>query len=248
MIKQTMRALYQTRTECHEKVFELATKNVSKVEILRYPNTIEQKLATSKLIVVVNTVEQAEEIKKSCIEVIEKANETINILCGRMLPRYTIRYGINIISSHGDISLTVSDAQKRQTVSGEWLLDLLGTVRVDENGEELREFTEEILDDFLLHGDDYIPVESAPRRVSMSVSECRQLIDPKGKYIVAKSTGRSYRCTYYDVEVNHRKQVSVGDILLVVGNGKVVTSAMRKERADRKEPLFRIDGLTIYNG
>ena len=87
------------------------------MRILKEPNQSRLHPA-GKVIVVVETMEQAEKIRQHCINQIQQSNIHIEQLLNKSSPRYEIKYKINVVRASGDVFLSVRDADNRKTVSG----------------------------------------------------------------------------------------------------------------------------------
>ena len=207
------------RTECHQSIFEEVTgTDTLDMRILKEPN--QSKLhPAGKVIVVVETMEQAERLKQYCVNQVQQSNIRIEQLLNKTSPRYEIKYKINIVRASGDVFLSVRDADNRKTVSGSDVIKTLQSFleRLDEKKEDDKETAEVIRKDI-------------------------QKIQKNKKYTLAQSTGNNYRITYYDSDVSRRVQASVGNVMIVVSNTqtKIQDAPERKQRTDKKEPLFVI--------
>ena len=205
------------RTECHQSIFEEVTGTESfDMRILKEPNQSRLHPA-GKIIVVVETMEQAESLKQYCVNQVQQSNIRIEQLLNKSSPRYEIKYKINVVRASGDVFLSVRDADSRKTVSGSDVIKTLQSVleRLDENKEDDKATAEIIRKDI-------------------------QKIQKNKKYTWAQSTGNNYRITYYDSDNSKRVQASVGNVMIVVSNSqtKIQNAPERKQRADKKEPLF----------
>ena len=205
------------RTECHQSIFEEVTGTESlDMRILKEPNQSRLHPA-GKIIVVVETMEQAERLKQYCVNQVQQSNIRIEQLLNKSFPRYEIKYKINVVRASGDVFLSVRDADSRKTVSGSDVIKTLQSVleRLDENKEDDKATAEIIRKDI-------------------------QKIQKNKKYTWAQSTGNNYRITYYDSDNSKRVQASVGNVMIVVSNSqtKIQNAPERKQRADKKEPLF----------
>ena len=207
------------RTECHQSILEEVTgTDTLDMRLLKEPN--QSKLhPAGKVIVVVETMEQAERLKQYCVNQVQQSNIRIEQLLNKTSPRYEIKYKINIVRASGDVFLSVRDADNRKTVSGSDVIKTLQSFleRLDEKKEDDKETAEVIRKDI-------------------------QKIQKNKKYTLAQSTGNNYRITYYDSDVSRRVQASVGNVMIVVSNTqtKIQDAPERKQRTDKKEPLFVI--------
>lgn len=206
--------LVDIRRELHEDIHNMVTNaEYTALRVVREPNSYKIQ-PSPKIIVVVKTNKKAEELKSKCFNLIESANNDIkNELKGTVLPRYEIKYSINIINAASDILLSVHDAQRRKKMSGSDVKARLELLKIGLNKEKFADII----------GD---------------IDTCIKEICDTGKYILAKSTGNSYRVTYFNG--NHREQMSVGNLLIVVNseNIQIVNAPARKKRADKKKCLY----------
>lgn len=209
----------QERTNCHQSVFdEVIEAEYSDIRILKEPNKSKLHPA-GKVIVVVETMEQAEKIRQHCVNQIQQSNIRIEEILKKTAPRYEIKYKINIVRASGDVFLSVRDADSRKNVSGSDVIKTLQSFleRLDENKEDDKATAEVIRKDI-------------------------QKIQKNKKYTWAHSTGNNYRITYYDSDNSKRVQASVGNVMIVVSDSqtKIQNAPERKQRTDKKEPLFVI--------
>lgn len=207
------------RTECHQSIFEEVTGTESlDIRILKEPNQSRLHPA-GKVIIVVETMEQAERLKQYCMNQVQQSNIRIEQLLNKPSPRYEIKYKINVVRASGDVFLSVRDADSRKTVNGSAVIQTLQSFleRLDENKE-----------------DDKVTAEIIRKDI--------QKIQKNKKYTWAQSTGNNYRITYYDSNKSKRVQASVGNVMIVVSDTqtKIQDAPERKKRTDKKEPLFVI--------
>ena len=73
------------------------------------------------------------------------------------------------------------------------------------------------------------------------IEDCIQHIKDNQNYILAESTGNSYRITYFDDNCRH--QVSIGNLLIVVSSSdiQILDGLPRKRRSDKKDYLYSVD-------
>lgn len=202
--------LADIRRKLHEDVCNTVTSAEHKaLRVIREPNS-KPLQPSPKIIIVVRTEEQAEELKAKCLSLIDNANNDVKTeLKGSILPRYEIKYSINIINAASDISLSVHKAQCRKKMSGSEVKANLKQLKSGLNSEK-----------------------------SANIDVCLESICDTSQYILAKSTGSSYRATYFNG--NNRAQMSVGNLLIVVSPSdiQIVNAPVRKQRADKKEWLY----------
>lgn len=226
-----MKELHQIRYDLHQKIFDCVKNyNKGKIRVIREANQLENQCAAEgktrrtgkhpacKVILTVESMSEAQDLVGLCEMYINNANNTISEKLNKKgLDRYVIKYKISIIEPNGDIQLSTKRAETRR------LLSVSGIQK--EVNKRLRECI------------DIDAIKSA--------NECIRKLDPLSKYIFAVETGTSYRCTYYDVHDNKRKQVSVGNILIAVNStAEILNAPERKQRADCKE---RIAGIFTEN-
>ncbi|MBR4320320.1 MAG: hypothetical protein IKI37_09480 [Oscillospiraceae bacterium] len=208
------------RTECHQNIFEEVTGVKSlDIKILKEPN--QSKLHPAlKVIIVVETMEQAQQIRQHCVNQVQRSNFRIGELLPKKSPRYEIKYKINIVRAIGNVFLSVHDAEKRKAEKGSTAIETLQTIldTLDETKEDDKKTADIIRSDI-------------------------QKIHPDKEYTWAKSTGNSYRITYYDSEKTNRVQASVGNIMIIVSDDaqtKILDAPQRKKRTDKKELVFSL--------
>lgn len=233
--------LVTLRNELHESIFDEINDTEHKaLEVLREPNK-SKKQPAPKLIVVVESEAQALSIKENCLNLIARANESIKReLKDSILPRYEIRYSINTIHSESDILLSISEAQRRKKMDG---------VKIKS---KLRQLQGKLsLKQDLQHT--FLNTERDKNKPAIKhIDDCIKKIDDKKNYILAESTGCSYRITYFDGEC--RQQISVGNILIVVSSSdsdiQILDAPIRKQRSDKKDWLYCLgdeyDTIYIY--
>lgn len=208
------------RAECHQNIFEEVTGAESlDVKILKEPNQSRLHPAV-KVIIVVETMEQAERIRQYCVNQIQQSNIHIDELLSKQSPRYEIKYKISVVRAIGNVFLSVHDAEKRKAEKGSAVIKTLQTILVtfDETKEDDKKTADIIRSDI-------------------------QKIYPDKEYTWAKSTGNSYRITYYDSEKTNRVQASVGNIMMIVSDDaqtKILDAPQRKKRTDKKELVFSL--------
>lgn len=213
--------LVEVRKSLHQDIYDTvnATEHTA-LRVLREPN-ISKKQPSPKIIIVVDTDKQAEELKDSVLASVRGTNNVIESqLSESLLERWEIRYKVKIVHATGDIMLSVKPAQYRETLSGD---------KVKEKLQELKSL--------LLYN---------IKETREVIDKCIDRIKPKKSYIYAKSTGSSYRITFFNDEV--RQQVSVGNVLIVVSNtdSKIIDTPPRKQRSDKKDCLYAIPISTNY--
>lgn len=213
--------LVEVRKSLHQDIADTvkATEHTA-LRVLREPN-ISKKQPSPKIIIVVDTDKQAEELKDSVLASVRGTNNVIESqLSESLLERWEIRYKVKIVHATGDIMLSVKPAQYRETLSGE---------KVKEKLQELKSL--------LLYN---------IKETREVIDKCIDGIKPKKSYIYAKSTGSSYRVTFFNDEI--RQQVSVGNVLIVVSdtNSQIIDTPPRKQRSDKKDCLYDIPISTNY--
>ena len=194
------------RHELHEAVFDKVTSTEHEsIRVVREPNK-SKKQPAPKLIVVIKDEEQAQILKKACLNLIANANNAINEeLKDRSFLHYKIKYNINIIHSEGNILFSVKEAQSRHKMQGSKIKSELQTLCGNKN--------------------------------SSSIEHLIKKIDDKTDYIFAIPSGSSYRVTYFDGNCRH--QISVGNLLIIIGNDiQILNTPSRKRRSDKKDWLY----------
>lgn len=208
------------RIECHQNIFEEVTGAESlDIKILKEPNRSKLHPA-AKVIIVVETMEQAERIRQYCVNQVQQSNIHIEELLSQKSHRYEIKYKINIVKAIGNVFLSVHDAEKRKAEKGSTVIKTLQTIldTLDETKEDDKKTADIIRSDI-------------------------QKIHSDKKYTWAQSTGNSYRITYYDSEKSNRVQTSVGNIMIIVSDDaqtKILDAPQRKKRTDKKELVFSL--------
>lgn len=223
--------LANIRHELHEDICSTVSDTEHKaLMIVREPNS-SKKQPAPKMIIVVETDEQAEELKNKCLNMIERANNNIrNELKDSALPRYEVRYSMNTIHSASDVVLSIHSAQRRRKMRG------------SEIKEKLRQ------SQFILNSSISAVKCEEIAIISNYIDKCIAEISDTSRYTLAEATGSSYRVTYFNGEF--REQISVGNLLIVVSSAdiQIVNAPARKQRADKKEYLYYLnDGFSeIY--
>ena len=208
------------RTECHQSIFEEVTGTESlDIRILKEPNQSRLHPA-GKIIVVVETMEQAERLKQYCVNQVQQSNIRIEQLLNQTSPRYEIKYKINIERAIGNVFLSIHDAEKRRVKKGSAVIKTLQTILnvLDETKEDDKKTADIIRNDI-------------------------QKIHPDKEYTWAQFTGSSYRITYYDSDKSNRVQTSVGNVMIIVSDDaktKILDAPERKKRIDKKELVFSL--------
>lgn len=225
--------LTELRSNLHKKIFDKITDTEhTALEVVRTPNQ-SKKQPASKLIIVVGSENQANELKEKCLELIASTNESIRKEMQKdiTLTRYEIRYSINIIHSESDIMLSVCDAQRRKKMKGSDIKKLLE--KLQEGFSNLQKEEQALLE------------KSDNESKNKSIAGCVRLLEDKKEYTFAESTGYSYRVTYFNGK--YREQISVGNILIVVsdGNIQIINTPTRKQRTDKKDYVCHIGGTGL---
>lgn len=204
--------LHEIRQECHESVFQ-AVKSCphGALNVIREPYQALQP--SCKAIVVLSDIEQATALKTDINSIVERANSKLSAeIKGSSYPRYEINYNIKLVYADGDVILTERTAEKRRKLSGKNLCGTLAKIitQLDPTDRE----TAERIETFM-----------------------KTLID-ENSYTFSVQTGKSYRVTYFDRNTQNRQQCNVGNVLIVVGSGRVKTPEQRKQRSDKKSHIF----------
>lgn len=220
------------RRELHEDIFkEVERTENTALRVIRNPNQ-SQKQPAPKLIIVVKSNEQAQALKKKCLNLIESTNNSLRSeLNDSVYEHYELKYSINIVHSVDDIMLTVSDAQRRYKMNGINIKSKLEELQKNLNSKRKMEHE--------FYGTEVNKHEL--NNISVDVEDCITGLDDDKNYIFAESTGKSYRLTYYDGVC--RKQISVGNLLIVVNVSgvRIIDTPLRKRRTDRKQALYCLD-------
>lgn len=213
--------LVEVRKSLHQDIYDTVNETEhTAIRVLREPN-ISKKQPSPKIIVIVDNDQKAEELKNSILASVRDTNNIIEAeLSKTQLDRWEIRYKVKIVHATGDIMLSIKPAEFRETLSG------------DEVKSKLQE-----LKSLLLYNID---------ETKEIIDKCIDGINPRKGYIYAKSTGSSYRVTFFNDEV--RQQISVGNVLIVVSdtNSQIIDTPPRKQRADKKERLYVVSVSTNY--
>ncbi len=216
--------LANIRHELHEDICSVVSNTEHKaLMIVREPNS-SQKQPAPKIIIVVGTDEQAEELKNECLNLIERVNSNIrNELKDSILPRYEVRYGVNTIHSASNVALSIHSAQRRRKMQG------------SEVKKKLEQIKGTLNDRLSVVKCEDIAV------ISNYIDKCMGEIRDTSRYTLAEATGNSYRVTYFNGEF--REQISVGNLLIVVSSAdiQIVNAPARKQRADKKEYLYYLN-------
>lgn len=216
--------LANIRHELHEDICSAVSNTEHKaLMIVREPNS-SRKQSAPKMIIVVGTDEQAEELKNKCLNLIERANSNIrNELKESISPRYEVRYSVNTIHSAGNVALSIHSAQRRRKMLGSEVRKKLEQIKSTLNSSLSVVKCEDIA------------------VISNYIDKCMGEIRDTSHYILAEATGSSYRVTYFNGEF--REQISVGNLLIVVSSEdiQIVDAPARKQRADKKEYLYYLN-------
>ena len=230
--------LVEIRQELHERIFnEFQETESVDLRIIRKPNLYWRQPAP-KMIIVVESNEQAQILKEKCLNLIAKANNRlINELqkCS-LYKHYELKYSINILPYARDIMLTVGDAQRRNTITGSQIKINLQALYTKLSDKWQTEY------EFFGTKEDKKTVQNNHLdKLKRYMNECIAGLDDDQNYIFAESTGKSYRLTYYDGSC--RKQISLGNLLIIVGSTdvRIMDKPQRKTRADRKQALYVLD-------
>lgn len=231
--------LITLRNELHESIYnEINGTEHKALRVLREPNK-SRKQPAPKLIVVVNSEEQALSIKEKCLSLIASTNDSIKReLKGSVFLHYEIKYSINIINSESDVLLSVRDAQRRKKMDGEKIKIKLQISHDDLVAKQKMEH-------------EYFNAKADKYETDIKdIEDCINSLDDDKDYIFAESTGNSYRITYFDGEC--RQQISAGNLLIVVSSSdiQILDAPIRKKRSDKKDCLYYLktsyDTICIY--
>jgi hypothetical protein len=221
-----MKHLHEIRQECHKRVFQ-AVKSCphGDIHIIREPYQTLQP--SCKAIVVVSDVERAKALENAIKGIVDTSNDNIEAeLKGSLEPQYEIKYKVKTLLADGDIILTERTAEKRIKTTGKSLYSRLENIisRLDRTTEQ---------------------------HTIKQIQAFIETLNKDGNYVFSVQTGNSYRVTYFDSTSASRKQCNVGNVLIVVGSGKVKTPEQRKQRSDKKFPIFTASCSTgqiaVYN-
>lgn len=218
-------ALVALRSEVLERAFTNAIEGSYAQYIIRDPYGKREYIRPCKLVCVVEDTETAEKLKSKIEKDIAETNQRRNQLAelSQALIK-DISLKIQTIRVKGNISVSISGAQRRMSVTGEEAIN-----HIIERIEQLKR--NECDQD----------AEDAKKLLA--------LIDKKELYTVAKESGKSYRVTYYDPSKGCRAQCSIGNILIAIGKGvDIMQSSPRKERSDASEALGIYDVWYKDNG
>lgn len=222
--------LVTLRQELHTSVFDaVCNTEHTALRVIREPNQ-SKKQPAPKLIVVVKTTEQAQELKEKCLSLIASTNQSIESeLKNSAYLHYELKYSINIIDSESDILFSVSDAQRRKKMNGAKIKSKLQKLQCQLDAKQKMEHKL-----FNMEDDKY---KFAIEHIEQSID----ILDDDTDYILAESTGCSYRVTYFDG--NCRQQISAGNLLIVTSSLdiQILDAPSRKRRSDKKDCLYRID-------
>lgn len=213
--------LADVRKSLHQDIYDTVNEaEHTAIRVLREPN-FSSKQPSPKIIAVVDSDRKAEELKDKVLASVRETNNVIEAeLSGTQLEHWKNRYKVKIVHATGDIMLSVKPAEFRETLSG-------NEVKI-----KLQELKSQL----------WYNIE----KTREEIDKCINIIKPKKRYIYAKSTGSSYRVTFFNNEV--RQQASVGNVLIVISdnNSQIVNTPPRKQRSDKKERLYTIPISTNY--
>lgn len=221
--------MWMLRNDLHETVFEFVRDTCHTVRELRMPSDDPHKRSHSgKIIGVLLNKEQGELLRDMIEEEISSINEKLKsaaIVAGFELPVVPIKYKIALVECLGDVMISKTAAQRRIGVTGE---DLTKDIK------------------------DFIQYQRSKEKPDVDeiqkALEFLKTIDSNALYIDAVDTGTSYRINWFDSETQQRRQQSVGNIVIVVGEAatRIVDAPKRKARSDQAEQLYCYDRPIPY--
>ena len=223
--------MWMLRNDLHETVFKFVCDNCHTVRELRMPTDDPHKRSHSgKIIGVLYSKEKGELLRDMIEEEIRNVNEKLKsaaLVAGFELPVVPIKYKIALVKCSGDVMISQTAAQRRIGITGEVL-------------------TKDIKD-FIQY---QLKKEKPDVDEIQKALDFLKTIDPNALYIDAIGSGTSYRINWFDAEAQKRKQQSVGNIVIVVGETatRIVDSPKRKARSDQAEQLYCYDRPIPYGG
>ena len=168
----------------------------------------------------------------------------------------TITIGRNRLRSASSLSLSIKDAKHTSTISVENCLDMLYRFYHKSTEREMSDHRV-ILQE--LHLTKNKTTDSEVERHESTLKELSEKYDTaiellskydKNRAVrVSSQTGSSYRLNYYDHENDKRSHVSLNNLVMIdndASNMPLEHTAKRKQRNDTKQPLVKLNTLSIY--
>ena len=208
----------EIREKCHMDIFNLLCQSpCTDRRILKQPN-ISRLHPAGKVVIVVQSKQDAEFLRDSCQTIVAKTNSDIILLLdGKQDPYFLVKYKITLHHAYDKVLLSTSEAVTRKKLSGTEITEF---------------FTEQLKE-----------LQQSEKDVSSEVFAIQNglpKIKPESVYMLAKHTGMSYRLTYYDSIERKRVQRNVGQVAIIFGDEKTVIEQhpLRKKRSDIVNPIF----------
>lgn len=211
--------LKKLRCSLHDKILEIVKKGCMDYRELRGPNENESQRA-SKIICMDYNIKKGEKLLEKIESTITSTNKKMKEAAETSagpLPVTPIKYKINLIVCSGPVVLSKKEAQRRISLTGTELHDsITNYIKYLQSQEEQ---DEDLIND---------------------AKKFLKKINLKRLYIDATNSGASYRVNCYDVTEQKRRQLSVGNILILIGgsNFEFLENIPRKVRSDQAELLF----------
>jgi len=208
--------ILELRNGFYKWVSDYVEEKSTTVRNLRQPSEERGKRKKGKIIGIVGSVTQAVQIKAEIEGRLADTNAQLVTLGMKTASITPINIKTEIINPSGDVALTETPAERRIPVEGKALRN-----EIKNCIEYLK--TQEKTDDWEIG----------------TTEELYKSIKASELYIRGTDSGYGYRVTYFSGMDGCRKQQSVCDVLIIVGNEdtKLVDAPKRKERADKAEQI-----------
>jgi hypothetical protein len=199
---------------------------------------------------------------------LEKEVATLERNANEGHPNNAITIGRSRLSSASSLSLSIKDSKHTNTTSVEKCLDLLYRVYNKSTEKEMSEHrgilqelhfakakttdAEELEKLATFQDLEVERHESTLKELSEKYDTAIELLskyDKNRAVRVSSRTGSSYRLNYYDHENDKRSHVSLNNLVMIdndASNMPLEHTAKRKQRNDTKQPLVKLNTLSIY--
>ena len=209
--------IWELRNDFYKWTADYVEENSTTVRNLRQPSEERGKRKKGKIIGIVGSVTQAVKIKAEIEGRLADTNAQLIALDKETVLSITpINMKIEIINPSGDVALTETPAERRISVEGK----------------ELRKEIRACID--------YLRAQENPNEWEIGITEeLYKNINARELYIRGTDSGCGYRVTYFSGLDGRRKQQSVCDVLIIIGNEdtKLVDAPKRKDRSDKAEQI-----------
>ncbi len=217
---KNLNSLYSIRSGHHETVFEYVKDN-SRATVLKEPNQSHLK-AAGKIIGVVSSQQEADNIESKIRALEDTDNQRLKAAAKEANVSYCeFNYNINIIHSEESVIITKNNAQRRYVRTGAELKVKLQKAACKLQDIESDETTEKI----------------------KSIERIKTALTDDKLYTEAVNSGTGYRANYF---LGEKKQISVGDVLIVIGDDNINIELAEEHKQMRKERKDKLKVKAIY--